>query len=178
MTKQELRAFFKEVRGGISPKDRAAKSRVICEKFLSLPRYKNAETVMIYMNIGSEPETRLIAEAVLRSGKRLAVPKCAATENEIFPCIIENLDCLAEGKCRIPEPKETRVCDKSEIDIAAVPALAFDRQGFRLGYGGGYYDRFLSGFGGFSAGLCFSECLTDELPRGEFDRRTDTVLTD
>ena len=178
MTKQDFRAHFAAVRGGILPEKRAEKSLKLSEKFLSLPEFKNADTVMLYMSFRSEVETAGIIGAVLASGKRLVLPKCKVGMNEIIPCIVENLNELKEGSYGILEPDGSKVCDKSEIDIVAVPALAFDRENFRLGYGGGYYDRFLKNFSGFSVGLCFSETLTDKLPRGEFDICVNKVLTD
>lgn len=178
IAKKELRSRFSAIRDGINRDVRAEKSRIICEKFLDLPQYKSAETVMIYISFRSEAETAMIAEDILRSGRRLIVPKCAEKENKILPCVIESLDELSAGRYGIPEPRYVRLCGKSEIDISAVPALSFDTGNFRLGYGGGYYDRFLEDYGGFSAGLCFSECITDTLPRGENDARVDIVLTD
>ena len=178
MTKRELRKKFAAIRGGIPAEERAAKSREICRKFLSLADYSSARTVMIYMSFRSEAETEDIARRVLSDGKRLVVPKCEVKTREILPCEIKSLDELRSGEYGISEPTKIRLCGKSEIDIAVVPALAFDKDNFRLGYGGGYYDRFLKDFTGLSAGLCFSECMTDKLPRGEFDVRTDMVLTD
>lgn len=178
MTKRELREKFSAVRGGIPTEERAAKSREICRKFLSLAEYSSARTVMIYMSFRSEVETADIARRILADGKRLIVPKCDAETKQILPCEIKSLGELRAGAYGISEPAEARLCGKAEIDIAAVPALAFDGDNFRLGYGGGYYDRFLKDFTGLSAGLCFSECMTDKLPRGEFDVRTDMVLTD
>lgn len=178
MTKRELRRHFAAVRDNIPREKRTEKSRLICGKFLSLPQYKRAETVMIYMSFRSEPETAELAEDILKRGKRLIVPKCKTDTNEILPCEINSLSELETGSYGILEPRGTNICGKSEIDIVLVPALAFDRAGCRLGYGGGYYDRFLKDFGGLSAGLCYSECLTDRLPRGEFDVCADIVLTD
>ena len=178
MTKRELREKFSEIRGGIPTEVRTSKSREICRKFLSLSEYERAQTVMIYMSFRSEVETADIAQGVLQSGRRLVVPKCNIKTGEILPCEIKSLGELKAGEYGIAEPTKIRLCGKDEIDIVAVPALAFDRDNFRLGYGGGYYDRFLKDFTGLSAGLCFSECMTDKLPRGRFDVRTDTVLTD
>lgn len=178
MTKVELRAHFAAVRDKIAPDIRAEKSRIICEKFLSLDQFKKSDTVMIYINFRSEVETLSAASEILSGGRRLIVPKCNTETNEILPCEIRSLDELSAGSYGILEPTAENICNKSEIDLAVLPALAFDKDGFRLGYGGGYYDRFLKDFDGISVGLCFSECLTEKLPRGEFDICADLVLTD
>ena len=93
---------------------------------------------------------------------------------------IKSYDDLSPGKYGILEPVPER-CEKA-VDflrgLCLVPGLSFDLQGYRLGFGKGYYDRFLSDFGGTTVGICYSKCTMGELPRGTFDRAVDIVLTE
>ena len=93
---------------------------------------------------------------------------------------IKSYDDLSPGKYDIPEPvpeKCEQVRDFSS-GLCLVPGLSFDYQGYRLGFGKGYYDRFLSRFGGITAGICYAKCTVSELPRGVYDRAVDILITE
>lgn len=122
-------------------------SRAICERFVALPEYAAAQTVMFYVDVRTEVRTREYLPQVLGRGKRIVVPYCVGGELELF--LLESMDELAVGMYKILEPKaelrslpEKRV-GVEELDLIMVPGVAFDRTGARMGHGFGYYDKLL-----------------------------------
>lgn len=175
--KKRLRSEFKKIRNSIEKSVRASESERIIEKLLETEEYRNAKTVFAYVSFGSEVETYNLLERILSDGKRLAVPLCD-TDSRIMSAVwIEDLSQLVCGSYGIPEPPQKGITlGKKEIDLIVVPGLCFDRSGIRLGYGGGYYDKFLCGFKGDSVGLAFSRCITESLPSEEFDCKVDRII--
>ena len=159
-------------------KNREEKSRKIIENLLSHPMVQQAKTVFLYLSMGSEVETIALAKELLLLGKRVAVPVCDTETHTMEAAEIKCLNDLTVGAYGLAEPREKKIVPKEEIDLVLVPGLAFDEDGYRLGYGGGYYDRYLEDFSGVSIGLCYEECRTDRLPRGEYDKKVDLVVTE
>ena len=148
--KHELRARFKRFRAECPPELKKSLDKRLFERFASLEEYLAADVLFAYISQPIECDTSAIIADALEKGKRVAVPKCHKTSKAVdFSC----------GLC-------------------LVPGLSFDLQGYRLGFGKGYYDRFLSDFGGTTVGICYSKCTMGELPRGTFDRAVDIVLTE
>ena len=183
MKKQELRDKYRAVRDGIDKEIRRIKSARISEKLFELPQYKSAETVMAYSSFGSEVDTRIITERVLEEGKTLLLPKCLREDKRILAYSINNAEQLEPGSYGILEPSEKLVGSgalhhvmPTEIDLVLVPGICFDFTGRRIGYGAGYYDRFLRDFCGFSVGLEFYECMAERIVQEYFDVRVDTVI--
>ncbi len=175
--KAALRRKWKEVRAEI-PK-RSEKSRRICEKVLEHPAVLGAKTVFLYLSFGTEVETLSLAAALIERGKRVAVPLCDTKTRRMQAVLLPAMTCLREGSYGILEPDvDAKAIPQEEIEVILVPALAFDKAGYRLGYGGGYYDKFLEGFSGRTIGLAFLDCVTDSLPREEFDKPVDEVITE
>lgn len=176
-TKTELRREWSEIRGAIPHK--GEKNRQIQENFLMHPALKQAKSVFLYLSFRSEVGTTLILETLLNRGVQVSVPRCHRSTGTMDAVLITDLSQVKPGTYGILEPEPgLSVLSPKEIDIAVVPALAFDKEGYRLGYGGGYYDRFLGDFPGITIGLAFSDCITDRLPRESFDRPVDMVLTE
>lgn len=185
MNKQEQRRSLRKIRDGIPPEIRKLKSFDISKKFLNSEKYMSAETVMLYISFGSEPDTLGILDRVVSDGKKLAVPMCDSVNCEMTVFGADSLSQLKPSSYGILEPAQELIesgalksVNSSEIDLVVVPGLGFDKYGYRIGYGKGYYDRFLNGFAGDTVGLCFKECLLDEICRDDFDIRVDTVITD
>ncbi len=174
--KAELRKEWKLRRSEI--KDREEKSRKIAENLLALPAIQKAKTVFLYLSAGSEAETLSLTKELLRMGKRVAVPVCDTKTHEMVAAEIKDLAEVTAGAYGLLEPKEVKAILKEEVDVVLVPGLAFDKDGYRLGYGGGYYDRYLADFSGKSIGLCFAECFADCLPKEEYDKPVDLVITE
>ena len=146
------------------------------EYLYALPEWQSAKNVFIYVSVDGEPDTRRIIRDALNSGKRVAVPKTLG-RGHMKALLIDSLDALETGRFGIPEPPGS-LAPMNNIDVAVIPCLACDGSGNRIGHGGGYYDSFLSGFGGTTVGVCYAKCTVGELPRGVFDRAVDIVITE
>lgn len=176
LKKQELRKKLKRIRALI-PKDAArAKSLELTKTITGSEAYLRSESVMTYVSFGSEVQTLALIEQILTDKKNLFVPLCDVNLKVMFPVKISSIDQLELGNYGILEPKKEllksgvlTIGDKTDIDLAIVPVLGFDKRGGRLGYGGGYYDRFLKGYTGFSVGIAFSECLVENVPAEKHD---------
>lgn len=176
--KNFLRKKYSSVRKQVKS---AEKDESIFRKICSTDLYKSAETVFVYYSVGSEADTHKIIESALSGGKRVALPKCTDTKGIMEFYFIEDIsESLTDGAFSLKEP-DVSACEKAvfgDSDICFVPGLAFDLSGCRIGYGGGYYDRFLSNFKGSTIGLTYEECLCEKLPCGEYDIMVDMIITD
>ena len=176
--KERLRRSLLEKRRRLDAGSRAAYDRRIAERLLLSPCWAAAGTVFCYVGTGWEVSTAKILDAALSTGRRVAVPLClpdgVMEAHEIF-----SLNALVPGMFGIPEPRrDTPVLPPQAFDLAVVPAVAFDSAGFRIGRGGGYYDRYLSQLRGVKAGLCYEQFLLPSLPREPHDERVDLILTE
>lgn len=176
MNKSELRKHFSQVRKNTSCNDF---DESITERVLSLPEICSADTVMMYASFGSEPSTTDIARELIRRNINVAFPKCG--ENGIMTFhLINSLEELHVGKFGIPEPDgNSTIPEITDKTACIVPALAFDLNGNRLGYGGGFYDRFLSRYPNiFTVGLAYEKCIINMLPSMEHDIKIKTIATE
>ena len=165
MDKPQLRARMKSVRAAIP--DRAQQSAAICGHILALPEYARAGCMLLYMPIGSEVDVRPVLEHALAQGRTVCLPVCRENgEMDAVRCTGEG--CLRPGAYGIPEP-EGDVVPPEEIGLVLCPGLAFDEKGGRLGYGKGYYDRYLTKVHAFCAGVCYTECVIESVPVGRCD---------
>lgn len=136
-------------RDDLHPQERRAVSEVIIQKLLFLQEVRDRETLFIYVDFRSEVETHHCITALLKMGKRVVVPVTLVQEKRLLPVAIRDVNHdLSPGYCGIPEPlldiRKNQVITGSEIETIIVPGSVFDEQGGRLGYGGGYYDRFMA----------------------------------
>ena len=175
--KAELRRKLKEQRDNI--KDRLWCNNKITDLFLSSSLYKQADTILLYSSSGSEVSTDEIFESCIRDGKTVAFPVCIDRDGLMDFFIVKDKGDLTEGMYKIKEPKNTcrRLISDSK-SLCVVPGLSFDKQGYRIGYGRGYYDRFLENFEGITVGLCFSELLSESLPKDYYDKNVSYLITD
>lgn len=159
-------------------------SRQIVARCMALPEYKNAKTVLFYIDVRSEVRTRNDLTNALQSGKKIIVPYCVDGELELFH--LENNDELAIGMYKILEPKAelrtvaSKRVDVDEIDLIIVPGVAFDRRGGRTGHGKGYYDKLLEHARHDTplVALAFECQLFDEIPMQEHDVFMNKVVTE
>ena len=143
-----------------------------------LDEFRSARNIMIYHSVEREPATPEIAKTALAMGKTVAFPYCYRG-GIMNARIVGSLDELRPAMLGIPAPQETApIIAPEELDLIIVPALTYDRAGYRLGYGGGYYDRYLCGVTAFMAGMARSRLITDELPRQPHDIAVDCVITE
>jgi 5-formyltetrahydrofolate cyclo-ligase len=179
--KTRIRESMLEQRLAIPEELRHEADTAMAGRFVNLATFRFAEVILLYAPIKAEPNVLLCCEAALKAGKRLAFPRCHPDTCTMTYGIVSSLDDLVEGAYGILEPREDAeiyVPAPYKHDICVVPAVCFDKKGYRIGYGKGYYDRFLSGFGGTSVGFCLSRFLCDSLPRGRYDRAVDLIITE
>jgi 5-formyltetrahydrofolate cyclo-ligase len=159
------------------------KSREIAGRLFALPEYREAGTVMYFLNFGKEVQTLPMVTASLGHGKQVIAPKTVHKERRmILSRILDVEEDLAPGLWGIPEPRpdKLRPLPAGDIDFVVVPGVAFDESGNRLGYGGGYYDRFFAELrpGVPLVALTFEVQVLPEVPVAAWDRRVDLVITE
>ena len=148
------------------------------ERFLALPQVKAADTVMVFYGTGREPDTVPLIRALLEQGKRVALPVCLPHRGMEARQVMD-IDRLVPNRFGIPEPDDScPVIDKRGIAVVLVPHLMVDRDGYRLGWGGGYYDRWLADYTGFTVSVCRPGRLVEHMPREQFDIPVQLVLTE
>ncbi len=175
--KAALRSELAKKRAGIEFKTQ--KDKTICTKFLNSALYKNAAEILCYFAAGSEINTGLIMDSALKDGKSLFLPRCADLHGNMDFYLVNSLKDLKKGAFGITEP-DPEICSRADSfnnAVCIVPALGFDRLGFRLGYGKGYYDRFLEKFTNISVGLCYNELISERLPAESHDKPVDYIFT-
>ena len=180
--KTEIREQAHAARNALANKDEL--SRTIVGRFMALPEYASARTVLFYLDVRSEVRTRHDLPNALASGKKIVVPYCVDGELELFH--LEHPDELALGMYRILEPKqELRTIEAKKVpvealDLIMVPGVAFDRRGGRTGHGKGYYDKLLEHARRETplVALAFECQLFDEIPMMEHDVFMDKVVTE
>lgn len=178
MNKQELRKQFLEKRKAAPCEERLLWPRKIENHVIHLVTERRYETVFLYVAFRNEPETESIIRRLLLMGKTVAVPKCGAN-GEMTMHKITSFSDLSPGAYGIFEPSNNAPVSPDAADLVLVPGCAFGRDMTRLGYGGGYYDRFLlKCTKACKVGVCFSISVTETLPVGEFDVKMDCVLTE
>ena len=174
--KAAFRAKWKEKEEKIPEQQRVESDIHLQYKFLCLPQVTRSNTVMLYLGMGCEVDTRLILDQLYRQGRRLVLPRCLPGRHmegrHYHP------DRLMRHRYGMWEPDDScPVVDKREIEVILVPALCYDHDCFRMGRGGGYYDRYLADYSGFTVGLCRDVMLQEQIPRDEWDIAVDLVLT-
>ena len=164
----DKKAFRREmlaVRKSFSAEKIKDSSRLMTDRLLSLEEYKKADTLLCFVPTDIEIDTRPVIDRAFADGKRVAAPRCFPGRPEMAFYIISGYDDLESGAYGILEPKAScPVCAGFENALCVTPALCCGRDGSRMGYGRGYYDRFLAGFGGVSCALMFEELMFDSLP--------------
>ena len=177
--KKEKRSFYRKKRKDIARAQKEILDKILFEKIISLKEFCEANIILAYYPINDEINTVPIIEYALREGKRVALPISSTVDYTLTFRLISSLDELKNGAYSIPEPTEDAEIFNNETKaLCIVPGLSFDRSGNRLGYGKGFYDRFLSEFNGTTVGLCYSEFLLDKLPTDKNDRTVEIVVSD
>ncbi len=167
----------------MDPEEINKKSCIIKDKLLSLNCFKGAQTVMFFLSFGSEVNTFPIIDKALKLGKRVVVPKTIPDRREMIPSLLLDLSAdLEPGLKGILEPKASslRPVPAKEIDLVVVPGVAFDSYGNRLGYGGGYYDRFFQLLKENTplVALAFAGQLVEEVPINPHDKKVGVLITE
>ncbi len=173
MKKEFLRKKYKEKRDNI--KNKVTKDNLIYQKVINNKDILSSKTLLIYISINSEIDTIKIINYFLNT-KNIAVPKII--DNNMFFCYVTNLNDLTPGKYNIPEPTNENIVTDFDNAICIVPGICYDKENYRVGYGKGYYDRFLSKNKIKTIGLCYKECMIEKIDNDKYDYKIDEVITD
>ncbi len=175
MDKKALRALIREKKRAMTPAQIREKSEALGRLFLDSELYRQAKTIYGYLPYNQEVLTIPMLEQALKDGKRVAVPKVYGEEMRFL--YMEDLSQVAKGYAGIPEPVADGPVADDRSALVLMPGLAFDRQGHRIGYGGGFYDRFLEQEPGHpTLALCYDFQIFPEIHTEAFDIPVDCVL--
>lgn len=144
-------------------------------KLFSLEEYKKATTILTYISYNNELKTDDLINQAFLDRKKVASPKVIGKNMEFY--YFNSLDELQKGKYGILEPRQNNI-KIEENSILIMPALAFDIKGHRVGYGGGFYDRFLERYNYKKIGLCYDFQIVDDIEYEEFDIKPNIIITD
>ena len=176
--KNELRAQYSEKRKALSLQEKSKLDESITKRFLNMLSYRYSNQILFYASTDIEISTFDIFEKALKAGKSCYFPKCYENSQMSF-YKVNSPDELVSDAFNIKAPmNETEIYKPQPSDIIIVPAMAYDSKGFRLGYGKGFYDRFLPDFLGTKIGLCYSSFMAESLPRGRYDISVDIIVTE
>lgn len=174
--RQKIITFLKS----IPSEDKVIIEKKLEDNLFKSNEWKAAKRVGVTLSQGFEWNTLGIIERAWQEGKIVSAPKCLPQDKTMVFYDFTNLEQLEKGFYDLiePKPQETKEVSKAEIDLVLVPGLIFDAKGYRVGFGGGYYDRFLKDFPNQTVSLVYSKQLTMELPIEPFDVPVQKVLTE
>ena len=175
VNKKELRSKIRERKRAMAPQEIEEKSRLLWEKFRASDAYRNAKTIYGYLPYNQEVRTVPMLEQALLEGKRVAVPKVYGEEMKFI--YLTDLTQVSKGYAGIPEPIADAPVAEDQTALVLMPGLVFDPQGHRIGYGGGFYDKFLSQEPQHpTVALCYDFQVVEKLETESFDIPVDLVL--
>ena len=178
--KEELRRRLRLQRKGISEADFIQWSRQIIESLKEQEEYRRAQTIHSYvsMNKRREVNTHPLIQEMIGAGKTVVVPQTQFEDSSLHHFKLASFDDLIENKWGVLEPLEGGRVSAEELDLVIVPMVGGDRRKHRIGYGGGFYDRFLSRVRCPKIGLCFEQNVVEELPTESFDVALDKIISE
>ena len=179
LEKKELRLRVREELSALSRSELVRGDNALFARFLALPQVEAAEIIFAFWGIpGKEPDTARLIRELVRRGKTVGLPRMLPGRRmEVRRCDPDRP--LVKVSFGISEPGEDcPLIQREDIDLTLVPAVCYDRRGFRLGFGGGYYDRWLEHFSGVTVGLCREAVLQEAVPTEAHDARVDLLLTE
>ena len=174
--KKELRKVVRKRIAGLDEAYVAASDRAVFENVLALNEVKKADVVLLYYSTGREVDTHALLDELYKQGKTVCLPICQP--KGIMSFYTYNGELTKDGFYGIPEPAGGREIDPAPGTLMIVPALAFDGRGYRLGQGGGYYDRYLSSHELLTVGVGREELLLDKTPTSKYDMPVNILVTE
>lgn len=177
--KAEKRTFYKSLRKSMNQEEKKSADRQIFEKLIDTYAFKNSELILTYISVSDETDTISLIKYCFENDKRVAVPKCLDKNGNMEFFEIKSFNDVKPSYFGLLEPSEN--CPEITLfynSLCVVPAFSYDIKGYRIGYGGGFYDRFLSKHNVFKAGICYDECIETNHLHDEFDINVDIVITE
>ncbi|KKI88613.1 hypothetical protein WQ54_30945 [Bacillus sp. SA1-12] len=180
MDKKELRNLIKNKLAAMTEEEYWSYSKDIQQRLFCLPAWKNAQTIAVTISNGREVDTKRIIEKAWGEKKRIVVPKCDPAGKIMAFRQIASFNQLERVFFGLLEPKveETVEISPNQIDMMIVPGICFDRKGYRIGYGGGYYDRYLTIYHNDTLSLAFSTQIVEKVPKEEHDIPVSKIITE
>lgn len=180
INKNTARAVAKEFRKELSSDERLYKSRKIFENFVNSRIFAECNELFLFASLKDEPLTDLIAERSLNENKKIAYPKCTDNNGCMSFYYVNSHNELKEGLFGVREPinNANKLAVPNSRTVVLVPALAFNPKGFRVGYGKGYYDRYLSKFDCVSVGICYNELCDLDFSEEKYDISVNYIVND
>ena len=181
--KKEFRKKIIELRKGKDKDFIKSNSDIITQKLLDLDYIKNAKTIMLYLDFNNEVMTNDLVIKLINLGKKIASPVTILSEKKLIPYQITDLKNEVQYSTyniREPKPECCSIVDINDIDVIIVPAVAYDKDCYRLGYGGGFYDRFLKNINSntITIGVAFDLQVFDKIPKEAHDAQLDYIMTE
>ena len=181
--KEVIRKKMLELRKNMNEEDVKLKSSKIIDTLLKLPSVKNAKNVMVYMSFRNEVNTFELIETLKIQGKKIIAPLCDMKEIKIIPSEVNDIEKdFVKSKLGYLEPNKERLraVDIDDIDVIVVPGVAFDKKGNRIGFGAGFYDRFLKNKSKktVTVALAYDYQIIDTIPNDKFDVPLDYIITE
>ncbi len=178
--KTRLRTQFRTIREEMEPSVRSRADESIANMVRKLWQYRVSRQILVYVSTPIEVDTHRIIAQALADGKRVAVPRCVPDTRQMEFYYIRSMGDLAPGSFGVlePAPDPANLVTDTTSSMCLIPAFSYDFTGYRLGYGKGYYDRFLANYQGHMIGICYSACVRRYLPHGRFDRPVQLLVTE
>ncbi len=182
--KNNLRTRYKDLKSSLSTDEKRTRDDSIFSRLTTFPPFADADTILCFVSTAKEIDTHRIIKHCFDNNKTIAVPKCIDKNGNMKFFIINSFSDLHSSTFSLLEPDVNRckplpqsaLLDKDTLCI--VPGFAFDRAGYRIGFGKGYYDRFLKVFNGVKVGICYNQCIINRVPNGRYDIASDYIVTE
>lgn len=180
--KRDFRSRLLKKRNELSNKEISNLSYKIYKNIIKIPEYINSNNFLVYLDFNKEVSTKIIIEDLIKNNKNLYIPISKPDTLELIISKLNSMDDLVPSTYGILEPKQDKIelVSSEIIDFVIVPGVVFDREGYRIGYGKGYYDRFLSTLKQkfTTVGICYDFQLVKHVPRDIYDFKLDYIVTD
>ncbi len=175
--KKELRKKYKLIRKNINGK--LNKEKKNNEYLINFELFKKCDTVLFYASLDDEVSVDSAILLALKNNKKVALPVCIDNNGKMQYYYIKSFDDvnIASFNVREPDISKCELCSDLENSICIVPAIAFDEKGYRLGYGKGYYDRFLENYNYTTVGITYDETILKSIPNDKYDIAVDYIVT-
>lgn len=180
--KDDIRAAYSQKRKAIPDNIKRELDSAVCRAAVNMASFRYADIVLLYAATHDEINIDEIANEALKRGKKIAYPRCNKETHTMTYHYVSSLSELSPDSYGINEPPKDAPVYTPESDTATalcfVPGLVYDKAGYRIGYGKGFYDRYLSSFSGCSIGVVYSDSILPAVPRGRYDVSVDILLTE
>ena len=187
--KNDIRKELLQQRKDMPPEQQELWDKKVTNTLISSISYRFCDVILIYSSLQNEISTSAVINHAINAKKIVACPISDTETNTLSFRVVNSMDEFIVGGYGILEPpaanltygeylKINRKETKPPLAICVVPCLSYDGEGYRIGYGKGYYDRFLSTFEGTKIGLCYTNCKVKQLPRGKYDVKLDVIVTE